>query len=157
MNSTTRLVPLWIIFVFSLTLTFTSVQQLAKSITPGKSPDYSTAMNNYNTMGMAPGNYNNYCLTMPMYPMLSNSMMPESAPMSQDDKLALEKYNKELEKYNSDYMVACKEDVAKQEKLRQQKERFYLTSDVYVYAILLLLGIFSSIISFMVIRKAEEK
>ena len=152
-RSIARLVPLWIIFVISLLLAFWSVQQLAQSLTTDRSQDYSMGMKGYDA-GMGVG-YSNYCLTMPMYPMLSNTIMPETPPLTEEDKAAMEKYNKEMEKYNADYMVACKEDMAKQEKLRQQNKRLYIGSDVSVYAVLLLFSIFSAIVSFMAIRRAE--
>ena len=75
--------------------------------------------------------------------------------MTQDDKLALEKYNKEMEKYNADYVTACRAEQEKQEKLKEKEQRFAWMGSVTVYAILSLFGIFSTALTLLVIKKNE--
>lgn len=138
-----------------LMLTFWSVRQLAVSIVKTTAMEESQQMAKTDMYGggMGPG-YSNYCLTMPMYPPLSGSMMPGTT-MTKEDQLALEKYNKEMEKYNAEYAAACRAEQEKQEKLKEKNSNLAWMGSVTVYSILSLFGIFATALTLMVIKKNE--
>ena len=157
-RSVVRLIPLWIILIGCLVLTLWSVKQLAVSIVKTVAPSSESVPGKVDAYGMGgyPGSYNNYCLIAPMYPPLSSSMMPGTT-MTEDDKLSLEKYSKEMEKYNADYATACKEDLKKQEMAKEKMQKFACLGSVTVYAILALFGIFSTALALLVIRRNEAQ
>lgn len=156
-RSMMRLVPLWIILIATLVLTFWSVRQLAVAIikTTTETPEASLAKTDMYGGGMGMG-YGNYCLIPPMYPPLSSSMMPGTT-MTKEDKTALEKYNQDMEKYNAEYMAACKAEQEKQEKSKERKLNSAWFSSVVVYSILTLFGIFSTALTLVVIKKDEKE
>ena len=88
----------------------------------------------------------------PMYP----SPMGMGAPEAGIEPAAMAKYNSEMAKYNSDYAAACRADVDRQQKTQSLQEKSASSSDITVYSIMLLLGIFAAILSIMAIRKSEE-
>ncbi|OGZ66465.1 MAG: hypothetical protein A3C50_00175 [Candidatus Staskawiczbacteria bacterium RIFCSPHIGHO2_02_FULL_43_16] len=153
-----RLIPLWIILIATLVLTFWSVRQLAVSVikTTTAPEAASVKMDPYaGGMGMGPG-YSNYCLTPPMYPALSSAMMPGTV-MTKEDKAAMEKYEKEMQKYNEEYTAACKAEQQKQEKLKERGLNSAWFSSVAVYSILFLFGIFATALTLLVIKKSETE
>lgn len=157
-RSIVRAIPLWLVLTASLLLTLWSVKQLATALVKNVGGEYETTASSgmkSPEMGMGYG-YNNYCLIMPMYPPLSSNMPPGSPSMTQEDKMALEKYNKEMERYNAEYSAACKAEMEKQDKLKMQSQQMGWSGAVTVYSILSLLGIFVSALSLMTIRKDEK-
>lgn len=148
-----RLIALWIIFVASLGLSFWSVENLTMSVVKMANGGYQSPAMAVG-MGMGYGTTYSSCLIPPTYPQYpSMGMMPGDNSV---DPVTMTKYSKDLEKYNSDYAAACRADVDKQEKTQTKQEKSLSSSDITVYSILSLLGIFSAVLSSMAIRKSEE-
>ena len=149
-----RLIATWIIFGASLVLTFWAIQNLTMSVVKLANGGYQVSVT-MDKGGMGPGyGYTSYtsCLMSPMYP----SPMGIGAPEADIEPAAMAKYNSEMAKYNSDYAAACRADVDRQQKTQSLQEKSASSSDITVYSIMLLLGIFAAILSIMVIRKSEE-
>ncbi len=140
-----RLIALWIVFLTSLSLIVWSVQNLALSVVKNNFGGYE----NYNFLGAG---YNTYCIIQVTYPTFSNGM----APLSPEDKVLSDKYSKDLENYNNEVAVACKADLAKQEKSQENQEKSASVGDITMYSVASLIAIFSALISLIVIKKSEE-
>ncbi len=136
-----RLVALWILFIASLGFLYYSVQSLTISIVKTANGGYE----NY----YASGSYGNYCLQYPVQPQCCQGE-------SKEDKIAIDKYNKDLQKYNNDLEVKCMADLAKQEKSQENQVKSSSIGDITSYSILSFLSIVTVIISLLAIRKTEE-
>lgn len=155
-RSMVRLIPLWILLIALLVLTFCSLGKLAESIVKTTSPAPEMAAvktDPYGGMGYGPG-YNNYCLTPPPYPTLSSTMMPGTV-MTKEDKATIEKYEQEMKRYNEEYAEACRKDMEKQEKAKEHKLNSAWFGAIAVYSILSLFGIFATALLLLVIRRSE--
>ncbi len=139
-----RLVALWILFIASLWFLYYSVQSLTVSIVKTVNGGYENYYGN---------SYGNYCLQYPVQPQCSTCSTPEQ---SKEDKISIDKYNKDLQEYNNDLKVRCMADLAKQEKSQENQVKSSSIGDITSYSILSFLSIVSAIISLLAIRKTEE-
>lgn len=147
-----RLIALWIIFIFALALAFWSVQYLTMSIVKTKLGGYETYYSNSGSYG---GGYGSYCLQQPIYPSLS-SFSGGMAPLTKEDELAMNKYNKDLEKYNAEVAALCKADLEKQKMFQDAQDKSSSIGDMATYSILSLFSIYMAIITLMVIKRDEQ-
>ncbi len=159
MRSMVRLIPLWIVLVALLALTFFSLAHLASSVVKTTSPAPEMGLAKTDPYGAGAGmgyngGYNNYCLTMPVYPTLSSTMMPGTV-MTKEDKDAMAKYEQEMKRYNDEYTAACKAEQEKQEKAKNKGLNSAWFGAIAVYTILSLFGIFATALALLIIRRSE--
>jgi hypothetical protein len=147
-----RLIALWILFIASLWFLFWSIQNFTMSVVKTNTGGYQQYYTSYGAGSYGGGGY---CLQMPSYPSLSSSMMMGAAP-SKDDEAKMDKYNQDLQKYNNDWVVACKEDLAKQEKSKEAQEASNSSTDIVVYSVLSLASLFAASLSLLAIRQTEK-
>ncbi len=160
MKSITKMVPYWIVLVAALILTFWAIKQFAISAsTNAVMTEMSASASSYNPGGMGgyPGGYgyNTYCLTMPVYPMLSSNGMPGTV-MTAEDKAALAKYEQEMKVYNEEYTKACREDMAKQEMKESSKFKMAWLGGITIYAIIAVFGMLVTAATLFLIKRGEE-
>ncbi len=156
---TIRLIALWVIVIASLVLVGWSLQNMTTAVIKSVNGGYevNTAQNT-NMMG---GGYYSPCIQPPMYPTLSSgqSYPGAEAPIeqSEEDKVALDKYNQDYEKYTNKLEVDCRADLEKQDRLSKNMEGSMQWSDIYTHTFSLLLGVILLVISLMVIKKSEQE
>ncbi len=154
---TIRLIALWVIVIASLVLVGWSLQNMTTAVIKSVNGGYEIN----NTNAMMGGGYYNPCIQVPIYPMLSSGQSYPGAPapieQSKEDKIALDKYNQDYEKYTNKLEVDCRADLEKQDRFSKNMEGSMQWSDIYTYTFSLLLGVILLAISLLVIRKSEQE
>lgn len=136
-----RLISLWIIFIASLVLLFWAGQNLAVSAVKTVYGGYENYQQNA---------YGNYCLQYPAMPPQDMMGQPET-------KAQNEKYTKELEKYNADFVAACKVDQAKQESAKAKQEESASIGNIAAFTLLTLGALIALAVSLKAIKKGESE